>query len=199
MRETIGRLLCFALGALYPAGLIPLFTFGDAAKQLWSWFEGNVLALTDPMGIPQFLVTYGLGTLTFAGPLALVWFIAGSGVKRIMWIFLGLIAYGAYWWFGHVTRGHISSCLARAITIHEAVARMNEALRASLDQRRSLRLIYNLSGLAWRIPRACPASHSRNVKGGRQSARTGNAMPTKPKHDVGSHFDRVNSALHEVF
>lgn len=96
MRDTIGRILCFALGALYAAGLVRLFTFGERGKQIWQLFENAATSLATQFGIPEFVAQLGLGSLTFAGPLALVWFIAGPGITRLFWLALGAIAFGTF-------------------------------------------------------------------------------------------------------
>lgn len=96
-RELIGRILCFALGALYTAGAVPLFTFGPTGKYLWSLIETQVSALATAIGVAPWIATTLLGFLAVGGPLALVWLIAGKGVSRILWLFAGVVAYGVTW------------------------------------------------------------------------------------------------------
>lgn len=97
MRELIGRLLCFALGALYTAGAVPLFTFGPAGKQIWDVFENSVAALATTISVSPWLATTLVGFFAIGGPLALVWLIAGKGVSRLMWMLAGVLGYGVFW------------------------------------------------------------------------------------------------------
>lgn len=96
-RELIGRSLCFALGALYTAGAVPLFTFGPTGKHLWSIIETQVSALASAIGVAPWIATTLLGFFAIGGPLALVWLIAGKQVNRLFWLLIGICAYGVYW------------------------------------------------------------------------------------------------------
>jgi len=96
-REVIGRVLCFALGALYTAGAVPLFTFGPTGKHLWSLIEAHVATLATSIGVAPWLATTLVGFFAIGGPLALVWLIAGKQVRRLRWLLAGVLAYGAYW------------------------------------------------------------------------------------------------------
>lgn len=98
-REVIGRALCFALGALYTAGAVPLFTFGPTGKHLWSLIEAPVATLATSIGVAPWLATTLLGFFAIGGPLALVWLIAGKQVNRVRWLLAGVLAYGVYWLF----------------------------------------------------------------------------------------------------
>lgn len=103
MRENIGRLLCFALGALYMAGAAPLFTYGEAGKQLLAFVETQIAPLAANFGLPTWVVMWTVTPLLAGGVLGLVWKIAGPGVKRFRWFLAGIAGYGALWWF--VLRG----------------------------------------------------------------------------------------------
>lgn len=96
-RELIGRFLCFALGVLYTAGAVPLFTFGPTGKYLWSVIETQVSTLAAAIGVAPWIATTLLGFFAIGGPLALVWLIAGKQVSRLFWLFAGICAYGVYW------------------------------------------------------------------------------------------------------
>ena len=97
MRELFGRILCFALGAFYTAGAVPLFTFGPSGKHLWSLIETQVSALATAIGVTPWIATTLLGFFAIGGPLALVWLIAGKQVNRLIWLLAGVCAYGIYW------------------------------------------------------------------------------------------------------
>lgn len=96
-RETIGRILCFALGVLYAAGALPLFTFGPTGKYLWTLIEAQVTALAASIGVAPWIATTLIGLFAIGGPLALVWLIAGKQVARVRWLLAGVVACGAYW------------------------------------------------------------------------------------------------------
>lgn len=98
-RELIGRVLCFGLGALYSAGLVPLFTFGPRGQYLWSLIEAQVAEIGSVFGVAPWIATTLLGLFAVGGPLALVWLIAGRRVSRLYWTVIGAAAYGAYWMF----------------------------------------------------------------------------------------------------
>lgn len=98
-RELIGRALCFALGALFAAGAVPLFTFGPTGTQLWSLIEAQAAALASAIGVAPWIATTLLGFFAIGGPLALVWLIAGKQVNRLLWLLAGICAYGAVWLF----------------------------------------------------------------------------------------------------
>ena len=61
-RDIIGRVLCFALGALYTAGAVPLFTFGPTGKHLWSQVELLVAQLATAIGIAPWLATWPIAS-----------------------------------------------------------------------------------------------------------------------------------------
>ena len=96
-REMIGRILCFALGALYAAGAVPLFTFGPTGKQFWALIEAEAAAVATAIGVAPWIATTLLGFFAIGGPLALVWLIAGKQVHRWRWLLAGVLAYGALW------------------------------------------------------------------------------------------------------
>ena len=96
-RDIIGRVLCFALGALYTAGAVPLFTFGPTGKHLWSQVELLVAQFATAIGIAPWLATWLLGFLAIGGPWALVWLVAGNKVRRWRWMLAGVAAYGVFW------------------------------------------------------------------------------------------------------
>ncbi len=100
MRELIGRALCFGLGFLFMAGAVPLFNFGEPGQQIWSVFQSYVAMLAEAIGVWQWVIMWLLGTFIIAGPLALVWLIAGRGVNRLLWILAGILGYGLWWMFG---------------------------------------------------------------------------------------------------
>lgn len=100
MRDTFGRFACSLLGALYTAGAVPLFSFGETGAKIWNMFEQHVTAIADAVGISSWLALALLGPLTVGSPLALVWLIAGNGITRPFWFLAGIAAYGAYWMFG---------------------------------------------------------------------------------------------------
>ena len=99
-RANVGRVLCFGLGLLYAAGAVPLFNFGQVGTDVWSVVEAQVTAIATAIGVWPWLLMWFLGPLIIGGPLALVWLIAGPGVRRIQWFLGGLIAYGLWWAFG---------------------------------------------------------------------------------------------------
>ena len=98
-RELIGRTLCFALGALFAAGAVPLFTFGPTGVHFWSAIETQAAAVATAIGVSPWIATTLLGFLAVGGPLALVWLIAGRQVNRLVWLLAGIVAYGAIWLF----------------------------------------------------------------------------------------------------
>jgi len=100
MREYLGRSLCFGLGLLYAAGAVPLFNFGEVGASVWTVFEAQVVAIANTIGVWPWLLMWLLGPLIIGGPLALVWLIAGPGVRRIKWFLGGLVVYGVWWVFG---------------------------------------------------------------------------------------------------
>ncbi len=99
MRDNIGRALCFGLGLFYMIGAVPLFTFGESGKKLWAFIQAQVTVIADAVGIAPWLAIWFIGTFAIAGPLALVWLIAGKGVSRIYWFLAGVLAYIGYWIF----------------------------------------------------------------------------------------------------
>lgn len=98
-RELIGRTLCFALGALFAAGAVPLFTFGPTGAHLWSIIEAQAATIATAIGVAPWIATTLLGFFAIGGPLALVWLIAGKQVNRLFWLLAGICAYGAVWLF----------------------------------------------------------------------------------------------------
>lgn len=100
MRAMIGRILCFGLGALYTAGAVPLFTFGETGKRIWGVVEQHVAALGEAIGVWPWLLMWALGFFAVGGPLALVWLVAGRTVNRTLWFLAGVMSYGAWWMFG---------------------------------------------------------------------------------------------------
>ena len=96
-RPLIGRVLCLALGFLYAAGAVSLFSFGATAEATWSqWTE--MLATT--LGVPNWIATVILGFFSVGGPLGLVWVISGNQVNRSLWFLAGLMSYGVSWLSG---------------------------------------------------------------------------------------------------
>lgn len=81
------------------AGAVPLFNFGETGQKIWTVFQGYVAALAEGIGVWQWLITWLLGPFIIAGPLALVWLIAGREVNRTLWILTGFLAYGIWWMF----------------------------------------------------------------------------------------------------
>ncbi len=98
MQQNFGRALCAGLGALYMAGAAPLFTFGETGQQLWAWIQGTVAPVASMVGIAPWMLTSALAPFAVAGPLALVWTIAGSQINRIYWFLAGVAGYGSGWW-----------------------------------------------------------------------------------------------------
>ena len=96
-RAFIGRVLCFALGALYTAGAVPLFTFGPTGRHVWSLIEAQTAIIATSVGVAPWIATTLLGFFAIGGPLALVWLIAGKQVSRLLWLLAGVLAYAAYW------------------------------------------------------------------------------------------------------
>lgn len=94
MREFVGRILCAGLGALYVAGAVPLFTFGEAGKQIRAFAEAQVTVIADALGIAPWVALALVGPFAIAGPLALVWLIAGNGINRSLWFLAGIAGYG---------------------------------------------------------------------------------------------------------
>lgn len=94
MREFLGRILCAGLGALYMAGAVPLFTFGETGKQLRAFAEAQVTVIADALGIAPWIAIALIGPFAIAGPLALVWLIAGKGINRSLWFLAGIGGYG---------------------------------------------------------------------------------------------------------
>lgn len=82
------------------AGAVPLFNFGETGQKIWTVFQGYVAALAEAIGVWQWLIMWLLGPFIIAGPLALVWLIAGRGVNRTLWIITGFLAYGIWGMFG---------------------------------------------------------------------------------------------------
>lgn len=99
MRDAIGRLLCASLGALYTAGLIPLFNYGEIGQRIFATAEGVITQAADVIGIPAWLALALIGPSAVAGPWAVVWLIAGKGISRWFWFLVGIASYGAWWIF----------------------------------------------------------------------------------------------------
>jgi hypothetical protein len=95
-RRLFGSVLCFAFGAFFAAGAVPLFTFGPSGKQLWVLFEAQVANLAGTIGVAPWIATTLLGIFAIGGPLALIWLIAGKQVNRLMWLLTGMIGYGVF-------------------------------------------------------------------------------------------------------
>ena len=97
MRQAIGALLCFATGALFVLGAVPLFNYGEVGRRVWPHVEAVVASIATTIGIAPWMAMWLLGFFAIGGPLAVVWLIAGRGVNRITWFLSGLIA-GVLWW-----------------------------------------------------------------------------------------------------
>ncbi|MEL6299329.1 MAG: hypothetical protein AAFQ45_12240 [Pseudomonadota bacterium] len=99
VRNMFGRALCAGLGAGFVAGAIPLFTFGPAGQQVRAMIEPRIEALAAALGVPDWVGLAIAGSFAIAGPMALVWLIAGPDVRRLRWFVLGALGYGAVWAF----------------------------------------------------------------------------------------------------
>ncbi len=76
------------------AGAVPLFTFGEAGQRLRAFGEAQVTLVADALGIAPWIAIALIGPLAIAGPLALVWLIAGKGINRALWFLAGVGGYG---------------------------------------------------------------------------------------------------------
>ena len=99
MRETIGRLLCAGLGALYMAGAMPLFNYGAFGREFWPIIESYIAVLADSIGISTWFAMLLLSPFAIGGPMALVWIFAGRGINRTYWFLAGILGYGAFYLF----------------------------------------------------------------------------------------------------
>ena len=100
VRENVGRVLCLALGALYMAGAVPLFNFGQAGAEVLAAIDQVITQIANAIGVWPWLLRWLIGPIIVGGPLALVWIIAGPGVKRILWFLGGIALYVMWWIFG---------------------------------------------------------------------------------------------------
>lgn len=76
------------------AGALPLFTFGETGKQISAFLESQVTVVAGALGVAPWIALALIGSFAIAGPLALVWLIAGKQVNRTLWFLIGIAGYG---------------------------------------------------------------------------------------------------------